>query len=233
MKSGTQLLNFRSSGAKLKIAIFQENDAVSRNTIHHLRHFVSRPETDSTGNGPKLFWSRLLPTIPTLLFRGHEVHCRIDAPLFLLKETEMNVPHDREARMHEQKPFSVFIKSREGHEKKREEWITKREKRKKGVTRKNTERKATEPRITQDRGQRQERANKKARKLERTEKPSNTQTDREEKQKPCPVHAITIVFDFVSPHQVSSFSFPAFRNIIIHLVLKLWIIIHFISHLFL
>jgi len=70
MKSGTQLLNVRSSRAKLKIAIFQENDAVSRNTIHHLRHFVSRPETDSTGNGPKLFWSRLLPTIPTLLFPG-------------------------------------------------------------------------------------------------------------------------------------------------------------------
>jgi hypothetical protein len=151
--------------------------------------------------------------------RGHEVDCRTVAPLFLLKETEMNVPHDREARMHEQKPFSVFIKSREGHEKKGEEWITKREKRKKRVTRKNTERKATEPRITQDRGQRQERANKKARKLERTEKPRNTQTDREEKQKRCPEHAITIVFDFVSPHQVSSFSFPAFRNIIIHLLL--------------
>ncbi|KAJ6900016.1 hypothetical protein NC652_026227 [Populus alba x Populus x berolinensis] len=28
---------------------------------------------------------------------------------------EMNVPHDREARMHEQKPFSGFIKAREGH----------------------------------------------------------------------------------------------------------------------
>jgi len=29
----------------------------------------------------------------------------------------MNVPHDREVRMHEQKPFSGFIKAREGHEK--------------------------------------------------------------------------------------------------------------------
>ncbi|KAJ6972071.1 hypothetical protein NC653_032595 [Populus alba x Populus x berolinensis] len=29
----------------------------------------------------------------------------------------MNVPYDREARMHEQKPFSGFIKARGGHEK--------------------------------------------------------------------------------------------------------------------
>ncbi|KAJ6982820.1 hypothetical protein NC653_025815 [Populus alba x Populus x berolinensis] len=28
---------------------------------------------------------------------------------------EINVPHDREARMHEQKPFSGLIKAREGH----------------------------------------------------------------------------------------------------------------------
>ena len=39
---------------------------------------------------------------------------------------------------------------------------------------------------------------KKARKLERTEKPSNTQTDREGKQKRCQEHAITIVFTVFS-----------------------------------
>lgn len=44
-------------------------------------------------------------------------------------------------------------------------------------------------------------------KLERTEKPRNTQTNREEKLKRCPEHAITIVFDLVSPHQVSFFVF--------------------------
>jgi hypothetical protein len=49
--------------------------------------------------------------------RGHEVDCRTVAPLFLLKETEMNVPHDREERTHEQKPISGFIKAREDHEK--------------------------------------------------------------------------------------------------------------------
>ena len=36
-------------------------------------------------------------------------------PLFLLKEIEAFVPHDREARTREERPFSGFIKAREGH----------------------------------------------------------------------------------------------------------------------
>jgi DNA topoisomerase IA len=48
--------------------------------------------------------------------------------------------------------------------------------------------------------------------------PLYSSPDREEKQKRCPQHAITIVFDFVYPHQVSSFSFPAFLCIIIHML---------------
>jgi Tfp pilus assembly protein PilO len=60
-------------GAKLKIAVFiQENSAVSRNTIHRLRHFVSRPETDSTGNGPKLLWTTSPAHYPHVaISRGH------------------------------------------------------------------------------------------------------------------------------------------------------------------
>jgi hypothetical protein len=46
-------------------------------------------------------------------------------PLFLLKETEAFVPHDREARTREERPFSGFIKAREGH---REGGITQEEK---------------------------------------------------------------------------------------------------------
>lgn len=80
----------------------QKHGAVSRNTIHHLRHFVSRPKTDSIGNGPKLFWTTSPAHYPHVaISRGHEVDCRTVAPLFLLKETEMNVPRDREARTHE------------------------------------------------------------------------------------------------------------------------------------
>ena len=61
---------------------------------------------------------------------------------------------------------------------------------------------------------------KKARKLERTEKPSNTQTDREEKQKRCPEHAITIVFTVFS-NQVRFFLLFFF---------PLCLLLHFISH---
>ena len=38
-------------------------------------------------------------------------------PLFLLKETEAFVPHDREARTREERPFSGFIEAGEGHRK--------------------------------------------------------------------------------------------------------------------
>jgi hypothetical protein len=114
MKSGTQLLIVRSSGAKLKIAISRYKRRRFFTTIHHLRHLVSIPEADSTGNEPKHV---SCPLSPCCYFRGHEVDYKTDAPLFLLRKTEMNVPHDREARMHEQKPFYGFIKEREGHEK--------------------------------------------------------------------------------------------------------------------
>jgi hypothetical protein len=38
-------------------------------------------------------------------------------PLFLLKEAEAFVPHDREARTREERPFSGFIEAGEGHRK--------------------------------------------------------------------------------------------------------------------
>jgi hypothetical protein len=41
-------------------------------------------------------------------------------PLFLLKETEAFVPHDREAQTQEQRPSSGFIKVREGHRERRQ-----------------------------------------------------------------------------------------------------------------
>jgi len=45
--------------------------------------------------------------------------------LFLLKETEAFVPHNREARTHQQRPSSGFIKARERHRKRREDgWET-------------------------------------------------------------------------------------------------------------
>jgi len=75
----------------------------------------SRPGTDSTGNqnrlGPRLPW-----TSPRLLIIFQRPRWTVlQLPLFLLKETEAFVPHDREARTHEQRPSSGFIKAREGH----------------------------------------------------------------------------------------------------------------------
>jgi len=97
--NGVKIQGFNCNWCRGKIKnnhFIQANGAVSRNTIHRLRHFVSRPETDSAGNGPKLFWTMSPAHYPHVaISRGHEVDCRTVAPLFLLKETDMNVPHDR------------------------------------------------------------------------------------------------------------------------------------------
>jgi hypothetical protein len=65
-------------------------------------------------------------------------------PLFLLKETEAFVPHDREARTREERPFSGFIEAREGHRKRerrtgggREEQTLQEEENRGGETKKN------------------------------------------------------------------------------------------------
>jgi hypothetical protein len=47
------------------------------------------------------------------------------------------------------------------------------------------------------------RKRRKTRENRKTQEHTDRQTDREEKLKRCPEHAITIVFDLVSPHQVS------------------------------
>jgi len=128
MKSGTQLLNVRSSGANSHFQGYKRH----RFEPLFIVFFISRPgsqgpiqqETKTVLDHDS--HKRLL-SYP-LSSRGH-----VEQPnnnktvisLFLLKETEAFVPHNREARTHQQRPSSGFIKARERHRKRIEDgWET-------------------------------------------------------------------------------------------------------------